>query len=62
MSDTKPCLGCDIPMPRAEWEDEDGAQGVCPVCTEALEAGKKVKNSGGDRYAGRGLRSDPFVF
>lgn len=32
--DGGPCLGCDKPIPRANWW---GLQGVCTACTERLE-------------------------
>ena len=55
----KSCLGCDAPI---EPEQSQKTDGLCDACDDKLRKGKRVKNSGGDRYAGRGLRYDPFVF
>lgn len=52
------CLGCNNSITKKRW---DSAEGVCVECERKLRMGEKVPNSGGDPYAGRGLRNDPFV-
>ncbi len=53
------CLGCYAFISVSEYDKRDG---VCKRCEDKLERGEKVKNSGGDPYAGRGLQNDPFVY
>lgn len=53
------CLGCDTPIEPAQSEKTDG---LCEECDGKIKQGKRLKNSGGDRYSGRGLMYDPFVF